>query len=109
MFEVIHHFSQLSSCVGSNSCGVGTATSGVTFGATNIDTMTAKGWLADSNSTVTMAMTGSDQGMFNSYAGIDSYWSDTTAMVCALSRSALQTCVVCARPNMCPFCPQFCC
>ena len=25
-------------------------------------------------------MTGSDQGMFNSYAAISAYWSDTTAM-----------------------------
>merc|ERR1719287_250309 len=65
MFEAIHHFQQLSSCVGANSCGVGAPT---LFGADSIQGTTA------------LAMTGSDQGMFNSYAAISAYWSDTTDM-----------------------------
>ena len=91
MFEHIHHFQQLSSCVGDNSCGVYFNTSpsdtgGLYFGATHLQDNTdarlgvAKGYLADSNSTVSYDMTGSDQGMFNSYAAISAYWSDTTAM-----------------------------
>ena len=80
MFDTIHHFQQLSSCVGTNSCGVGT-TGGLLFGATSITaTNVAEGWLSDSNSTVTFDMTGSDQGMFNSYAAISATWADTTAM-----------------------------
>ena len=67
-----------SSCVGVNSCGIGAP---LLFGATAItDTDVEKNWLADSDSTVTHAMTGSDQGMFNGYAAISAYWSDTTAM-----------------------------
>ena len=79
MFEHIHHFQQLSSCVGSNSCGVGAPT---LFGATSItSTNASEYWLADSiQGTTTLSMTGSDQGMFNSYAAISAYWSDTTAM-----------------------------
>ena len=79
MFEHIHHFQQLSSCVGTNSCGVGAPT---LFGATAItSTNVAENWLADSiQGTTSLAMTGSDQGMFNSYAAISAYWSDTTAM-----------------------------
>ena len=79
MFEHIHHFQQLSSCVGTNSCGVGAPT---LFGATAItSTNVSENWLADSiQGTTALAMTGSDQGMFNSYAAISAYWSDTTAM-----------------------------
>merc|ERR1719409_553555 len=94
MFETIHHFTQLSSCVGDNSCGVyfntsPSDTAGLFFGATHLQDMTgsnasdlgtAKGWLADSNSTVTYSMDGSDQGMFSSGSAINNYWSDTTAM-----------------------------
>ena len=66
MFEVFHHFSQLSSCVGTNSCGVGAP---VQFGATTIDsTNVNENYLSDSNSTTSYAMTGSNQGMFNDYA-----------------------------------------
>ena len=91
MFDTIHHFQQLSSCVGDNSCGVyfNTApsdTAGLFFGATHLqanpDTVTGvgKGFLADSNSTVTYAMTGSDQVMFSSGSAINNFWSDTTTM-----------------------------
>jgi hypothetical protein len=84
MFDTIHHFQQLSSCVGTNSCGVGVlpvADGGLLFGATSItSTNVAEGWLDDSNSTTVYAMTGSDQGMFNSYAAISATWADTTAM-----------------------------
>ena len=84
MFDTIHHFQQLSSCVGTNSCGVGVlpvASGGLLFGATSITaTNVAEGWLDDSNSTTVYAMTGSDQGMFNSYASISATWADTTAM-----------------------------
>ena len=77
MFETIHHFQQLSSCVGTNSCGVGAPT---LFGATAITaTNVNENWLADSvQGTTSMAMTGSDQGAYNSYAAISAYWSDTT-------------------------------
>mmetsp|Transcript_96848 Transcript_96848/g.141669 ORF Transcript_96848/g.141669 Transcript_96848/m.141669 type:complete len:135 (-) Transcript_96848:212-616(-) len=78
MFEVIHHFSQLSSCVGTNSCGVGAP---VQFGATTIDsTHASENFLSDSNSTTSYAMTGSNQGMFNDYASVNAFWSDTTLM-----------------------------
>jgi len=80
MFETIHHFQQLSSCVGSNSCGIG---SPVTFGATAItSTNVNENYLVDDvmSAATTYAMTGSDQGMFNSYAAISAYWSDTTDM-----------------------------
>ena len=91
MFDTIHHFQQLSSCVGDNSCGVyfNTApsdTAGLFFGGTHLQANTsvqlgvAKGFLADSNSTVTYAMTGSDQGMFTSGSAINNFWADTTAM-----------------------------
>jgi len=84
MFEHIHHFQQLSSCVGTNSCGVGTnATNNLHFGATAISTTNvSENWLADSiqGGSTAMDMTGSDQGMYNSYAAISAYWSDTTAM-----------------------------
>ena len=80
MFDTIHHFQQLSSCVGTNSCGVGT-TGGLLFGATSItSTNVAEAWLDDSNSTTVFAMTGSDQGAYNSYAAISAEWADTTAM-----------------------------
>jgi hypothetical protein len=80
MFDTIHHFQQLSSCVGINSCGVGT-TGGLLFGATSItSTNVAEAWLDDSNSTTVFAMTGSDQGAYNSYAAISAEWADTTAM-----------------------------
>ena len=80
MFDTIHHFQQLSSCVGTNSCGVGT-TGGLLFGATSItSTNVAEGWLDDSNSTTVYSMSSSDQGMFNSYAAISAFWSDTTKM-----------------------------
>merc|ERR1711998_662593 len=91
MFDTVHHFQQLSTCVGSNSCGVYFNTSpsdgaGLFFGATHLQESSdtalgvGKGFLADSNSTVTYAMTGSDQGMFSSGSAINNYWSDTTAM-----------------------------
>jgi hypothetical protein len=69
-----------SSCVGANSCGIGAP---LLFGATAItETDVAKSWLADSNMTPKngYSMTGSDQGMFNEYAAISAYWSDTTKM-----------------------------
>jgi len=84
MFDTIHHFQMLSSCVGSNSCGVGVqsvANGGLLFGATSITaTNVAEGWLDDSNSTTVYSMSSSDQGMFNSYAAISAEWADTTAM-----------------------------
>jgi len=91
MFDTIHHFQQLSSCVGTNSCGVdfnttSGDTAGLFFGGTHLQGSTdatlgvAKGWLSDSNSTVSYAMTGSDQGMFSSSSAINNYWSDTTLM-----------------------------
>lgn len=68
-----------SSCVGKNSCGVGGAMP-LFFGATAITaTDVSKSWLGDSNS-ADYDMTGSDQGMFNSYAAISAYWADTTNM-----------------------------
>ena len=80
MFDTIHHFQQLSSCVGTNSCGVGTG-SGLFFGATSItSTNVAEGWLDDSNSTTVYSISSSDQGMFNSYVSISATWADTTAM-----------------------------
>ena len=91
MFDTIHHFQQLSSCVGDNSCGVyfntsPSDTAGLFFGGTHLQANTSaslgvgKGFLADSNSTVTYAMTGSDQGMFSSGSAINNFWSDTTTM-----------------------------
>ena len=91
MFDTIHHFQQLSSCVGDNSCGVYFNTSpgdesGLFFGATHLQANTdsamgvGKGFLADSNSTVSYEMTGSDQGMFTSGSAINNFWSDTTLM-----------------------------
>jgi hypothetical protein len=79
MFHDVLHLQQLSSCVGSNSCGIG---SPVLFGATAVtSTNVAESWLADSiQGQTTYSMTGSDQGMWNSYAAISAYWSDTTAM-----------------------------
>jgi len=84
MFETIHHFSQLSSCIGSSSCGVGAPTQ---FGATSIDSANVnEKWLADSTSSTSMAMTGSNQGMFNDYASINAFWADTTgvAYICVV-------------------------
>jgi hypothetical protein len=88
MFEVIHNFTQLSSCVGSSSCGVGGT---VTFGATDINTATGKGFLADvdNGNGSTFTMWGSNQGMYNTYAGINAYWSDTTLMVRTLCCSTV--------------------
>jgi hypothetical protein len=79
MFHDVLHLQQLSSCVGSNSCGIG---SPVLFGATAItSTNVAEAWLGDDmNGTTVMNMTGSNQGMYNSYAAISTYWTDTTAM-----------------------------
>jgi hypothetical protein len=51
-----------------------------TIARTLTNTDAAKAWLDDSNSTTVYAMTGSDQGMFNSYAAISATWADTTAM-----------------------------
>jgi len=101
MFETIHHFQQLSSCVGTSSCGVyfNTAPSdsaGLFFGATHLQSGqdanlgVAKGFLADSNSTVSYDMATSNQGMFSSGSAINNYWSDTTAMV--------SVCGVCISP-----------
>ena len=95
MFDHIHHFQQLSSCVGSNSCGVyfNTApsdTAGLWFGATHLQNYEAtrsqsiaagKVWLNDSEGTTEKyVMTGSDQGMFTSGASINAFWADTTKM-----------------------------
>ena len=100
MFEHIHHFQQLSSCVGSNSCGAyfNTApsdTNGLWFGATHLQggyntplenkTLAGKFWLNDSNSTTVWGtdqynMAGSNQGMFSSFSSINTFWSDTTNM-----------------------------
>ena len=80
MFESIHHFQQLSSCVGSNSCGIG---SPVNFGATTINSANVhENWLVDDiqSAATTYSMTGSDQGMFNDYAAIATCWYDTTNM-----------------------------
>ena len=78
MFTDIHHFSQLSSCIGSNSCGVGAP---ITFGAVSVTaTNVSESWLADSTTTEDFDMTGSNQGMYNSYASISAGWSDTTNM-----------------------------
>jgi hypothetical protein len=79
MFHDVLHLQQLSSCVGSNSCGIG---SPVLFGATAVtSTNVAESWLADSiQGQTSYSMSGSDQGMWNSYAAISAYWSDTTAM-----------------------------
>ncbi|EKX54829.1 hypothetical protein GUITHDRAFT_99480 [Guillardia theta CCMP2712] len=108
MFETIHHFQALSSCVGSNSCGVyfniGTEDSGLNFGAAHLNVSVAdangdytnspgaqgwnasgeapgaKAWLSDSNSTVSYSMTGSNQGMFTNGSAINARWWDTTNM-----------------------------
>jgi hypothetical protein len=85
MFDTIHHFQQLDSCVGSNSCGVcfNTApgdTNGLPFGATHLASGGHKAWLADSNSTVTYDMGTATQGMWSDGKGINAYWSDTTDM-----------------------------
>merc|ERR1711939_234605 len=79
MFHDVLHLQQLSSCVGANSCGIG---SPVLFGATAItDTNVDESWLKDSiQGLTTYSMSSSDQGMWNSYAAISAYWSDTTAM-----------------------------
>jgi len=80
MFADVAHLTQLTSCVGANSCGVGAPT---LFGATSITaTNVGEGYLADADNGngATFAMTGSNQGMFNSYAAISAFWSDTTAM-----------------------------
>ena len=81
MFETIHHFQQLSSCAGSNSCGVYFNTApndggGLYFGATHLqggyipggtsevpqtEHLGANSWLSDSNSTVDYNMATSDQ------------------------------------------------
>ena len=78
MFHDILHLQQLSSCVGDNSCGIG---SPVLFGATAItDTNVAEAWLGDDKTGGLSNMATSNQGMYNSYAAISAYWSDTTAM-----------------------------
>jgi len=100
MFENIHHFQQLSSCVGSNSCGVyfNTApgdTNGLWFGATHLqhyntptarEAFTGKIWLNDSQSNTIFDnssqkfLLGSNQGMFTYGSGINAFWADTTNM-----------------------------
>jgi hypothetical protein len=78
MFHDVLHLQQLSSCVGSNSCGIG---SPVLFGATAItSTNVAEAWLGDDKTGGLSNMATSNQGMYNSYAAISAYWSDTTAM-----------------------------
>jgi len=79
MFHDVLHLQQLSSCVGSNSCGVG---SPLLFGATAVtSTNVDESWLKDSvQGATTYSMSSSNQGMWNSYASISAYWSDTTAM-----------------------------
>ena len=80
MFETMHHLQQLSSCVGTNSCGIG---SPVNFGATTINSANVhENWLVDDiqSAATTYSMTGSDQGMFNDYAAIATCWYDTTNM-----------------------------
>ena len=80
MFETMHHLQQLSSCVGTNSCGIG---SPVNFGATSITSANVhENWLVDDvmSAATTYSMTGSDQGMFNNYAAIAACWYDTTNM-----------------------------
>jgi len=93
MFHDLHHFQQLSSCVGSNSCGVyfNTApgdTNGLWYGATHLQDQSVdsaingpdKGFLADSNSTVDYSMATSNQGMWTTGSAINTFWSDTTDM-----------------------------
>ena len=102
MFENIHHFQQLHSCVGSNSCGMlmnqGNDHNGLYFGATHLQSGydasacpgcdpthlnwwdvygQGKGWLADDQVGL---MDGSVQGMFTNYSFVQTYWSDTTNM-----------------------------
>ena len=78
MFHDVLHLQQLSSCVGANSCGIGSPT---LFGATSITNADVdKSWLKDSLGATAYSMSSSDQGMWNSYAAISAYWSDTTAM-----------------------------
>ena len=78
MFHDVLHLQQLSSCVGSNSCGVG---SPVLFGATAVtSTPVAEAWLGDDKTGGLANMATSNQGMYNSYAAISTYWTDTTAM-----------------------------
>jgi len=78
MFHDVLHLQSLSSCVGSNSCGIG---SPVLFGATAVtSTNVAESWLADDKTGGLANMATSNQGMYNSYAAISAYWSDTTAM-----------------------------
>ena len=84
MFETIHHFQQLSSCIGT--CGWGDAADkNVSFGAAFMDDKNVEEkWLVDN---VPMhvkkkdfSMAGSNQGMFNNYSAIHTTWADTTAM-----------------------------
>ena len=78
MFHDVLHLQQLSSCVGDNSCGIG---SPVLFGATAItDTNVAEAWLGDDKTGGLSNMATSNQGMFTSGSAINNYWSDTTAM-----------------------------
>ncbi|EKX39845.1 hypothetical protein GUITHDRAFT_114095 [Guillardia theta CCMP2712] len=82
--DIVHLQSLAGSCIGSNSCGVGTASDadGIFFGAANISSANvAESFLKDSvdNSSYSMN-SGTDQGMFNDYASINTYWADTTAM-----------------------------
>merc|ERR1711939_517852 len=45
------------------------------------DTQVSNAWLADSdNGATAMDMTGSDQGAYNSYSSVHTYWADTTNM-----------------------------
>jgi hypothetical protein len=86
MFDTIHYFQKLGSCVGCNSCGVYFNTALVTPTGSRSEPPTHlasgghKSWLADSNSTVTLDMGTTNQGMWSSGSGINAYWSDTTVM-----------------------------
>ena len=84
MFETIHHFQQLSSCIGT--CGWGDAADkNVSFGAAFMDDKNVEEkWLVDNVpmhvAKKDFSMAGSNQGMFNNYSSIHTYWADTTAM-----------------------------
>mgnify|MGYP004060474215 CR=1 FL=1 len=84
MFETIHHFQQLSSCVGT--CGWGDAADkNVSFGAAFMDDKNVEEkWLVDNVpmhvAKKDFSMAGTNQGMFNNYSAIHTSWVDTTAM-----------------------------
>ncbi|MGB1593320.1 MAG: hypothetical protein ACPIOQ_11250, partial [Promethearchaeia archaeon] len=84
MFETIHHFQQLSSCIGT--CGWGDAADkNVSFGAAFMDDKNVEEkWLVDNVpmhvAKKDFSMAGTNQGMFNNYSSIHTSWADTTAM-----------------------------